>query len=287
MPTPFLPHTFDRGGYKVTVERDRSIKVKEGDWLSKYAIAIYGHYSKELIKLFRCVIDGRYADIPNPDLIKTGDTLYHPARLPDEPESATDPLVPGPPFQTERVWDFLRTIKQEFETSVWRAEPENGGGDPCIRVGHRIRFTKTNGAANVLFKIDYLNPSMCPYERCEGEPRSLRMHDFGTVLRLQGVPLGKEDRRSHFLLMDFGRNLCHSTRGRPVSLLVFGGVKNLWNDIAFARGLVTYFRFGNPSNYRGFLFGASGVMVTAPPGHRELPDYGFAASTGYMYVENR
>jgi len=40
----FLPHTFRGGGYDVTVNADRSIRIRQGDWLSKYSMAIYGNF---------------------------------------------------------------------------------------------------------------------------------------------------------------------------------------------------------------------------------------------------
>ena len=42
----YLPKTFRGGGYDVTINADRSINVRRGDWLSKYSMAIYGNISR-------------------------------------------------------------------------------------------------------------------------------------------------------------------------------------------------------------------------------------------------
>jgi hypothetical protein len=96
-----LPHTFTGGGYQVTVNKDRSIVVKQGDWLSKYAMAIWGNYSKPYIDKF-CrgfkKLDGTFVrqEITNKDLIRTGEILYHPDRLPGEDKPDADPKDPKP-----------------------------------------------------------------------------------------------------------------------------------------------------------------------------------------------
>src|SRR5262245_44969535 len=95
----FLPKTFTGGGYQVTVNADRSILVKQGDWLSKYAVAIYGNFNKVNIDKF-CKgfwkLDGTFVrqEIISKDLIKTGEILYHPGPLPGEGAPGTEPKDP-------------------------------------------------------------------------------------------------------------------------------------------------------------------------------------------------
>jgi hypothetical protein len=270
----FLPHTFRNGGHEVTVNSDRSIKVRQGDWLSKYSMAIYGDFDH--MDQFSRMVNGDWTRIDNRDLIETGETLYHPNRLPDEPESAYEDS--GPPFQTRHVWRLLNMIKLRFEPSQWRAEMENTPGVPFISVRHRIRFTKSNGSASVLFRIEDEHV-MCKYQICEGKPYPERMHDFGIILRLRGSPLTDRDRYSEFFLMEFGRNLCHSG-GRPVSLVLFG---DRCRSGSFMRSLSTYLRYGSPTWLPELLEDTSGVMIAAPTPMRELPnDNGFIASAGYM-----
>ena len=98
-----LPHKFEGGGYEVTINADRSILVRQGDWLSKYSMAIYGDFNH--IKKFKEKIGtDLYRDVPNPNLIRTGDTLYHPELLPDEAPGVGARRDPGgqwplPPMQ--------------------------------------------------------------------------------------------------------------------------------------------------------------------------------------------
>jgi len=81
----YLPKTFTRHGYQVTVDAKREILVKPGDWLSKYSMAIWGDFTDEHIKAFMLKRGISYVTIENKDLIKAGDTLYVFSRLPDEP----------------------------------------------------------------------------------------------------------------------------------------------------------------------------------------------------------
>ena len=81
----FLPHTFTGHGYQVTVNADRTIVVKPGDWLSKYTMAIWGDFTKEHLNAFMVKQGASYGSITDKDLIKVGDTLYVWARLPGEP----------------------------------------------------------------------------------------------------------------------------------------------------------------------------------------------------------
>jgi hypothetical protein len=132
-----LPHTFTGGGYQVKVNKDRSILVKQGDWLSKYAMAIWGDYSKPYIDKFcygHTESNGKFVPrtIINKDLIRTGETVYHPDQLPGEDGSNPGEGAPGaePEIPRKRVSDFLNWIWDRFVVSDW--EIENTGG---INVG--------------------------------------------------------------------------------------------------------------------------------------------------------
>jgi hypothetical protein len=132
-----LPHTFQGGGYQVTINADRSILVKQGDWLSKYAVAVYGNYDRTNINKF-CrgyyTADGTFVrlDITNKDLIRTGETLYHPDPLPGEDQADPDDGAPGggPAIPRKRFCDFLSWVWDRFVVSDW--EVANTGG---INVG--------------------------------------------------------------------------------------------------------------------------------------------------------
>ncbi len=122
--TVTLPHTFQGGGYQVTVRADRSIVVRQGDWLSKYSLAIYGDFDKVHIDRF-CKgywkKDGTFVrqEITNKDLIRTGETLYHPDPLPGE--AAGGPGQPGtqPQIPRSRVQEFFDWVWNRYVTCDW------------------------------------------------------------------------------------------------------------------------------------------------------------------------
>jgi hypothetical protein len=94
----FLPKTFRGGGYEVTINADRSIRVRPGDWLSKYSKAIYGDFVH--IGGFKRKTGNQYTAIANVNVIHVGETLYHPGPLPGEPATPPAPGVspaPGAP----------------------------------------------------------------------------------------------------------------------------------------------------------------------------------------------
>ncbi|MFN8653865.1 MAG: hypothetical protein U0133_18305 [Gemmatimonadales bacterium] len=97
-----MSRTFTNLGYTVTVEDDRSILVKPGDWISKYAAAIYGSTSEQYWGHFKEKVESpnygppRYKPLANPNLIRVGQRVYHPGPLPKEPGFAPRPPRPAP-----------------------------------------------------------------------------------------------------------------------------------------------------------------------------------------------
>ena len=80
-----LPKTFTGHGYQVTVNPDRTIVVKQGDWLSKYTLAIWGDCTEEHFRAFLVKRGASFVAIGNPKLLKVGDTLQvEPYTLPGE-----------------------------------------------------------------------------------------------------------------------------------------------------------------------------------------------------------
>ena len=63
------------GKYSVTIALDGAIKVKKGDWISKYSIAIHGHH--RAIDEYARVRDGRLVALEDPSKIYAGETIYH------------------------------------------------------------------------------------------------------------------------------------------------------------------------------------------------------------------
>src|SRR5215467_2081032 len=115
----FLPHTFPDPGYagfKVTVSDDRSIKVRQGDWLSKYSMAIYGDFDH--VDKFRRKDGSVYVKVTDKDLIKTGEVLYHPDALPGE-SSGEGTGGSEPPLQARYVAEFFYWIRNMFVPTEW------------------------------------------------------------------------------------------------------------------------------------------------------------------------
>lgn len=91
--TSFLPRSYSQGGYNVTINADRSIKVRPGDWLSKYSMAIYGNFD-HVDAFWRKDDEGNFYEIIDKDLIDAGETLYHPGPLPNEPPGGSPGVAP-------------------------------------------------------------------------------------------------------------------------------------------------------------------------------------------------
>jgi hypothetical protein len=127
----FLPHTFRGGGYDVTVNVDRSIKIRPGDWLSKYSMAIYGNF--EHTDKFMEKKRDAFRPVDKPNLIRAGDILYHPDPLPGESTIPPAKGVPGngPPIQAEYVWKLLKWVYDRFQNSDWVVK-NTGGGDLSV-----------------------------------------------------------------------------------------------------------------------------------------------------------
>jgi len=67
---------YKKGRYRVEVGDDGAIKVKKGDWLSKYSAAIYGDFTR-FHDFARRDKSGRLLPIQNPDVIRAGELIFH------------------------------------------------------------------------------------------------------------------------------------------------------------------------------------------------------------------
>jgi hypothetical protein len=134
-----LPHTFTGHGYQVTVNADRSIKVRPGDWLSKYTMAIWGDYTKEHLARFKRMKGSSFREVENKDLILVGETLYVVGDLPGVrdgdigiPPGERTPGGSLPPTESggehtipaDRMVKFIEWLKWFF-----RVDPEWSIGD--------------------------------------------------------------------------------------------------------------------------------------------------------------
>jgi hypothetical protein len=64
------------GRFQVEIAADGALRVKNGDWLSKYSAAIHDDYS-HVHEFARKSQTGQLVPIANPNLIYPGETLYH------------------------------------------------------------------------------------------------------------------------------------------------------------------------------------------------------------------
>src|SRR5687768_13917988 len=62
--------------YRVEIGTDGAVKVKSGDWLSKYSAAIYNNYYTINV-FYRKNRTGNLERLANPNLIIAGEVLYH------------------------------------------------------------------------------------------------------------------------------------------------------------------------------------------------------------------
>ena len=67
---------YQNGRYQVEVGNDGAIKVKPGDWLSKYSAAIYNNFTN-IYDFARKDNSGSLTPIQNVNLIYAGETIYH------------------------------------------------------------------------------------------------------------------------------------------------------------------------------------------------------------------
>lgn len=293
-----LPRTFSGGGYQVTVNADRSVVVKQGDWLSKYTMAIWGDFKDEHIRAFKRKAGGTYRDIDNPNLIRTGETLYVRAPLPGEngigilpgentPGGALPPTGPGgqPAIPAGRVTAFFDWLKRTFSPDPEWAIGDTGSGDlgfsfinvqyQQIQVIHKpvqvsTWFHAVAGGLTFGFPDDIaINGSFSP----------ISFPSEGCILR---SPL-------------YGRITLHDFRHGCISFEIGGGILmgGSFTLLFFGMGfppsriletLKNYFYYGDPTIFATLLLrGApSGVMVMdglnmVPPG------VGFAIRFGAMY----
>ena len=289
----FLPHTFRRGGYDVTVNRNRSIKVRQGDWLSKYSMAIYGDFDH--IDKFKRVVNGEYAKIDNPNLIKTGEILYHLDPLPGESGRQPAIIIPVPgapgtapelPYQARYVAQFLRWINERFIKTDWYVQ-NTGGGDLSVSFltaqYETIGIVKDSVEVLTWFHAVAIGGTIgWPEEISVGGAFSTtQMPDAGIILRCPAHrdDLTLDDFRHGVAVMEFGLNLIYFVGGGNVSIVVFG----MRFPLLLLTGLASYFRTGSPSIEAIFLrVLPKGAMILGGP-TLGIPGVGFAARAGVMY----
>jgi hypothetical protein len=107
--------TYSNSQYAVSIQPNGAIQVKHGDWLSKYSAAIYNDFTR-IHEFGRMDKAGKLRPIHNPDIIYTGETIYHiptyrkahPMRM-DAIEIKASPLTDE---QRQRI--IVDTLTKEF-----------------------------------------------------------------------------------------------------------------------------------------------------------------------------
>jgi hypothetical protein len=291
---PFLPHTFPDPGYagfKVTVSGDRSIKVRQGDWLSKYSMAIYGDFDH--IDKFRRKDGAVYVKVTDKDLIKTGEILYHPDPLPGETSIPPGEGTGGsePPVQASYVAEFFQWIKQTFVSTEWTVAG-NGGVDFNVffaGVGYA-----TLGMQDIEPRLDPSQPPVRWYHAISsgfvygwptwmpvgGSFSVVQFPSGGRVLKpLWSSRLTFNDFRGGIVVVSAGFNIVGFVGGGSATAILFGigGVPRL------LAGLDRFFRYGDRAALETSFLMAAGTGVALIAGLSiGIPGAGVAVRAGFM-----
>lgn len=122
-----MNYTSSDGRYHVEVAEDGAIKVKHGDWLSKYSAAIYDNYWN--VHVFaRKDRSGKLVPVANANLIHQGETLYH---LP-----TFDAYVKNNP--PARTVTFTKPMVIVGRRNLPPPEAEVDFDEPMVIVGRRV-----------------------------------------------------------------------------------------------------------------------------------------------------
>ncbi len=281
-----LPHTFQGGGYDVTINADRSIRVRQGDWLSKYSMAVYGDFT-HIRKFKEKIGTNLYRDVPNPNLIRTGATLYHPDLLPGEAPGAGAPGSGGPGTDPQiphsRIKAFFEWIWNRFVVCDWELTGTAGFNLSAFFISGQYMTVDVKQKATQVTGHFYnvaggltLN---IPKSLFGGSGAPSFFPTYGTIWRTPW--------RERLTLEDF----CHGTLvvefsfaywlGASPSMLFFGMGMPPWRILdAFNR----YLQSGDPTIFAMLLVdtGPKGVMLFAGP-ELSSPGVGVACRVGAMY----
>jgi hypothetical protein len=283
-----LPHRFTGGGYQVTVNADRSINVRQGDWLSKYSMAIYGDFDH--VDKFWRKNGALWEEIKNKNLIKTGEILYHRDLLPGEvgvPAPAPQP-APKQEIPASVIEEFLRWLVQAYQRTEWWVETSGGsdfglffGSIQKLTLGIRNRTPRLGPQDEIIwFHAGAAGLSIgWPDITVSGSYSDV---DFWSrpwpILKAPWYTrLTRDDFRGGMMLVDFGMGL---GVGKSVVFLFFG--------IGFPPSRILHelqrFFHGDFSALRSLLLRGSCSGVAILEGNNSsLPGAGIAGRAGVMY----
>lgn len=284
----FLPRTFNGGGYEVTVQADRSIRVRQGDWLSKYSMAIYGDFN-HINSFKKKVGEQQFEKLKNPDLIRTGDILYHPDPLPQE----TPEGDPGEKreIRTDWVIEFLKWVNQSFLITDWRVVG-NGGFDLGLSFG-TIQYA-TIGVRNTTPMLDPERDREVVWFHAlasgltigfpddvfvSGSISTIQFPGIGHIMRAPWVPrLVRDDFRHGIFVVEAGVSM---VAGAMLTFLFFGIGFPPTRIFEEAQKL---FYYGDLGAFQRLLQKGmcSGVAICAG-NNFSIPGMGVACRAGLMY----
>jgi len=125
---------YRRKRYQVDVAPDGAIKVKPGDWLSKYSYAMYGNFD-HIGEFGRMNNRGVLAPVQDPNRIIAGETLYH---LPTYNKTLKSPGIPPPAPQMPRP----KLSQQEKEALIKQLSPDFKAGPETVEtIEKAVEFT--------------------------------------------------------------------------------------------------------------------------------------------------
>jgi hypothetical protein len=104
---------YHKGQYRVDIAPNGAIRVKPGDWLSKYSYAMYGNFNH--CDEFGRMAGGVVAPCADPNVIHPGETLYHIPTFRKGATSAGQPAgqaAPGSPEPQKSIIYFVPMVRQ-------------------------------------------------------------------------------------------------------------------------------------------------------------------------------
>lgn len=287
--TPFLPHTFPDPGYagfKVTVNADRSIKVRQGDWLSKYSMAIYGDFDH--VDKFRKKDGSVYVKVTDKDLIKTGEILYHPDPLPDEP-SGEGTSGSEPPLQAQYVAEFFDWIRNMFVPTEWTVfgsglVPSAFGTIGMVGMKDIDPWLPSILQPPTRWYLISSNGLFYDEDKLLGEPIStVRPVSDECVLKFRprsSTRLTFDDFRGTIFVIEPGTNVVSFAHGRSLTAIIFG----MESRQATERALDRFFRYGLRAPLELMFMSRTGAGIALVYGpFNGRPETGMTAHSGGMF----
>jgi len=286
-----MGRTFSNGVYSVTVNDDRSIRVKPGDWISKYSAAIYGDPLVNWNRFKRKDPGGKYIDLVDPNKIAAGELLYHPSPLPGEPRygKPANPIGIRPPetpiptdgFDPNRICQFFRFLKQVLcPVNDWTFKG-SGGADLSagLFAAHysRISVQRDGDPEETWFHAVGAGVGIGPedfFGAVTVSPPEFWTPGFIGKFPAAGRSLSLDEICGNYMVFDVSAGFL---RGGSAALLMFG-LNTPWD--AAIRSMVRYFRGHNDPLVIPWVFNGAVVMAG---GNWCSPNLGVSCKIGWMH----